>query len=40
MECVCKEARSQTDAALKMSSLLNESVLGFRELFLMIGNKI
>lgn len=32
MECVCKEARSQIDAALKMSSLLNESVMGFRKL--------
>lgn len=32
MEGVCKEARSQTDAAWKMSSLLNESVMGLKKL--------
>lgn len=33
MESVFKEARSQIDAALKISSLLNESVMVLRRLF-------
>jgi len=31
MESLCKEAKSQTEVALKMSSLLNESVMGLRK---------
>lgn len=39
MEGVCKENRSQIDAALKMSSLLNESVMVLKKLSLWLATK-